>query len=67
MLKFACSWIRAALLMLQLLTAVQMTVELPPAFHVFYATGWEDPVLRVRELTSDSTPIHEVPCCLLSK
>ena len=46
---------------------MQMTVEVPPAFHIFYATGWEEPVLRVRELSPDSTPINEVPCCLLSE
>ena len=40
--------------------ALQMTVEVPPAFHIFYATGWEEPVLRLRELRADGLPQHEV-------
>ena len=44
-----------------------MTVEVPPAFHIYYATGWEEPMLRVRELSPDGTPINEVPCYLLSE
>ena len=39
---------------------LQMTVEVPPAFHIFYATGWEEPMLRLRELCADGTPRHEV-------
>lgn len=51
-----------------------MTVEIPPAFHIFYATGWEDPVLRVRMLNADGTPQtpvsliamqHDLACLLL--
>lgn len=34
----------------------QMRVEDPPAFHLFYATGWRDAVLRVRTLDADGTP-----------
>lgn len=41
-------------------TVLQMTVEVPPAFHIFYATGWEEPVLRFRELHADGTQQHEV-------
>lgn len=33
-----------------------MCVEDAPAFHVFYATGWRDAVLRVRTLDADGTP-----------
>lgn len=44
-----------------------MTVEVPPTFHIYYATGWEEPVLRVRELSPDGMPINEVPCYLLSE
>jgi hypothetical protein len=33
-----------------------MTVEVPPAFHIYYATGWEDPVLRVQALNGDGSP-----------
>ena len=39
---------------------MQITVEVPPAFHIFYATGWEEPVLRLRELCADGSPRHEV-------
>jgi len=27
-----------------------------PAFHIFYATGWRDAVLRVRTLDADGAP-----------
>ncbi len=43
--------------------ALQMTVEVPPAFHIFYATGWEEPVLHLRELRADGSPQHEVSPC----
>ncbi|CAL8467114.1 g6650 [Coccomyxa elongata] len=33
----------------------KMTVEVPPAFHIYYATGWEQPVLNVRALSADGT------------
>ena len=62
-----CSAISAALKCSHLLTTLQMTVEVPPAFHIYYATGWEEPVLRVRELSPDGMPINEVPCYLLSE
>lgn len=34
---------------------LQMTVEVPPAFHIYYATGWEKPILNVRALSADGT------------
>ena len=44
-----------------------MRVEDPPAFHLFYATGWRDAVLHVRTLDADGTPQtpgwREVPMC----
>jgi len=36
--------------------ARQMAVQDPPAFHIFYATGWRDAVLRVRTLDADGAP-----------
>ena len=36
-------------------------MEDPPAFHLFYATGWRDAVLRVRTLDADGTP--QMPVC----
>lgn len=32
----------------------------PPAFSIFYATGWDEAVLRVRMLNADGTPQHPV-------
>lgn len=32
----------------------------PPAFSIFYATGWQESVLRVRLLNPDGTPQHPV-------
>ncbi|KAK9834998.1 hypothetical protein WJX81_003222 [Elliptochloris bilobata] len=34
----------------------KIRVEDPPAFHLFYATGWRDAVLRVQTLDADGTP-----------
>jgi len=36
--------------------ARQMAVQDAPAFHIFYATGWRDAVLRVRTLDADGAP-----------
>ena len=33
-----------------------MTVEVPPAWHIFYATGWENATLKCRALHADGTP-----------
>ncbi|GAB4820554.1 hypothetical protein N2152v2_007600 [Parachlorella kessleri] len=38
------------------LLANKVEVKSPPAFSVFYATGWDDAVLRVRLLNSDGSP-----------
>lgn len=47
------------------LLANKVEVKSPPAFSIFYATGWEEAVIRVRLLTKDGTPQHpgwrEVP------
>ncbi|EIE26776.1 S6PP-domain-containing protein [Coccomyxa subellipsoidea C-169] len=40
----------------QLSCGLPMTVELPPAFHIFYATGWEIPILHMRALNADGSP-----------
>jgi hypothetical protein len=39
---------------------MQMTVEVPPAFHIFYATGWARPVLKYRLLHADGSPHDHV-------
>ncbi|KAK9824654.1 hypothetical protein WJX72_012101 [[Myrmecia] bisecta] len=43
----------------------KVTVEAPIAFHIFYATGWDDAVLQVRNRTGDedasSSGWREVP------
>lgn len=40
----------------------QMEVKVPPAFHIFYATGWRNPVLHYRTL-EDGNPSSEVCMC----
>ena len=48
---------------------VQITVEVLPAFQIFYATGWEEPVLRVRALSAAGEPQTQVDpqICSLSR
>lgn len=39
---------------------VQITVSSPPAFRIFYATGWDEVVLHYRQLGEDGTALGEV-------
>ena len=43
----------------------QIEVKTPPAFHVFYATGWEDSRVLVRQVNKHGQPLPgEVRCGL---
>jgi hypothetical protein len=35
---------------------VQVTVDKPSAFHIYYATGWSNPVMRMRIVDADGQP-----------
>ena len=39
---------------------VQMIVQTPSAFLLYYATGWEDPVINYRHLSADLSLLGEV-------
>ena len=38
----------------------QIMVDAPPAFHIYYATGWDKAVLHVRELKASGEPMNQV-------
>ena len=38
----------------------QILVDAPPAFHIYYATGWDKVVLHVRELKASGEPMNQV-------